>query len=86
MTSLRERLHQNLRRLSDDPEVYRDEQGLAAEDLKLILKYVGRHDIELNQEGFMYRRNQRLTHEYTAYFRAIDYQGSMEVRVWPLLH
>ncbi|PCL94746.1 hypothetical protein [Paenibacillus lautus] len=56
---LRERLHQNLQRLPHDPEAYRDEQGLAAEDLKLILKYVGGHDIELNQEGFMYRRNQQ---------------------------
>lgn len=56
---LRERLHENLQRLTDDPEVYRDEQGLAAEDLMLILKYVGGHDIELNQEGFMYRRNQQ---------------------------
>lgn len=56
---LRERLQQSLRPLPADPEAYRDEQGLAVEDLLLILKYVGDHDIELNQEGFMYRRNQQ---------------------------
>ncbi|KOR88796.1 hypothetical protein [Paenibacillus solani] len=56
---LRERLFQTLERLPDDPEVYRDEQGLATEDLLLILRYIGKHEVELNQEGFMYRRNQQ---------------------------
>ncbi|GAB6929980.1 hypothetical protein JCM10914A_39630 [Paenibacillus sp. JCM 10914] len=57
---LRERLHSRLQPVTRDPEVYRDEQGLAVEDLLLILKYVRGHDIDLNQEGFMYRRNQQL--------------------------
>lgn len=56
---LRERLCQSLERLPDDPEVYRDEQGLAMEDMRLILRYISNHEVELNQEGFMYRRNQQ---------------------------
>lgn len=40
------------------PEIYREEPTLAAEDLSLFLEYVQRHDIPLNSEGAMYRRNQ----------------------------
>lgn len=56
---LRERLLEPLQRLPGDPEAYRDEQGLIVDDLLLMLKYIGGHDIELNLEGFMYRRNQQ---------------------------
>ena len=44
---------------ADVPEVYRDEQGLAEADLMLLLKYIDKHDVELNAEGFMYRRHQQ---------------------------
>ncbi|WP_106767956.1 hypothetical protein [Paenibacillus faecalis] len=42
-----------------DPNVYRDEQGLVSADMLLFLKYVEGHEIELNAEGFMYRRYQQ---------------------------
>ncbi|WP_339273229.1 hypothetical protein MKY59_19325 [Paenibacillus sp. FSL W8-0426] len=43
---------------TDEPAMYRDEHHLLAEDLKLFLQYVSRHDIALNAEGMMYRRSQ----------------------------
>ncbi|NMO96989.1 hypothetical protein [Paenibacillus lemnae] len=45
--------------LSGQPEVYRDEQGLFLNDIQLFLKYVEGHEIELNAEGFMYRKHQQ---------------------------
>lgn len=56
---LREKLQVSLQYTEQEPEAYRDEQGLAAQDMLLFLRYVERHDIELNQEGFMYRRYQQ---------------------------
>ncbi|PAK53596.1 hypothetical protein [Paenibacillus sp. 7541] len=56
---LREKLLEDLEYAAQEPEAYRDEQGLAAEDMLLFLRFVERHDIELNQEGFMYRRHQQ---------------------------
>lgn len=41
-----------------EPKVYREEQEQAAEDLFLLLHYIQRHDIPLNAEGVMYKRNQ----------------------------
>ncbi|KKO51942.1 hypothetical protein [Paenibacillus sp. DMB20] len=55
---LRTKLSANVQR-AVEPEVYRDEQGLAAEDMLVLLKFVQGHDIELNPEGFMYRRYQQ---------------------------
>ncbi|MDR9853838.1 hypothetical protein RJP21_09510 [Paenibacillus sp. VCA1] len=42
-----------------EPDVYREEQHLYAEDLLLFLRYVRDQDIELNQESVMYRRQQQ---------------------------
>lgn len=42
----------------EEPKVYREEQEQAAEDLFLLLDYIKRHDIPLNAEGVMYKRNQ----------------------------
>ncbi|MGN7357350.1 hypothetical protein ACTHPF_08275 [Paenibacillus sp. SAF-054] len=44
---------------TSEPQVYREEQNLCAEDLMLFLKYVRDQDIDLNQELVMYRRNQQ---------------------------
>ncbi len=44
---------------TSEPQVYREEQNLCAEDLMLFLKYVHDQDIDLNQELVMYRRNQQ---------------------------
>ncbi|MFC7682038.1 hypothetical protein [Paenibacillus sp. GCM10028914] len=45
--------------LSAEPNVYRDEQGLLSADMKILLKYIESQEIELNTEGFMYRRYQQ---------------------------
>lgn len=65
-TDLKHRFREVLRvRLADsirpagDPSVYRDEQGLLVEDAAAFLKYVRHHEVELNAEGFMYRRTQQ---------------------------
>ncbi|GAB6990287.1 hypothetical protein [Paenibacillus pini] len=42
-----------------EPPVYREEQGLCAEDLLLFLRYIKQQSIELNQEFIMYRRTQQ---------------------------
>ncbi|UNK20535.1 hypothetical protein MNQ98_11195 [Paenibacillus sp. N3/727] len=44
---------------SPEPTAYRDEQGLVSTDMLLLLKFVEGHEIELNAEGFMYRRYQQ---------------------------
>lgn len=54
---LEERMASSIRRVPE-PEVYREEQEQAAEDLFLLLHYIKRHDIPLNSEGVMYKRNQ----------------------------
>lgn len=43
---------------TEEPSVYREEQGLLADDLLLFLRYVDQQEIEMNQDGIMYRRNQ----------------------------
>ncbi|WP_054957109.1 hypothetical protein [Paenibacillus dakarensis] len=55
---LGERLQEGIK-LTSEPEVYRDEQGLAAADMVLLLKFVENQEIDLNAEGFMYRRHQQ---------------------------
>ncbi|MNW32647.1 hypothetical protein D3C74_95930 [compost metagenome] len=41
-----------------EPAIYREEPELLANDLRLLLQYVQHHEIPLNNEGVMYRRNQ----------------------------
>lgn len=43
-------------RYTDEPEGFRDEQGLLADDLLALLQYIGRHEPALNAEGAMYKR------------------------------
>jgi len=45
--------------LTEEPAVYREEQGLVAEDLVFFLRFVQQQEIEMNQEGTMYRRTQQ---------------------------
>lgn len=55
---LRAKLQDRLQH-SSEPNAYRDEQGLVSTDMLLLLKFVEGHEIELNAEGFMYRRYQQ---------------------------
>lgn len=43
----------------EEPSFYREEQGLLAEDLLLLLRYVHEHPVELNLESMMYRKFQQ---------------------------
>lgn len=45
-------------KITGEPTMYREEPELMASDLFLLLQYVQHHDIQLNNEGVMYRRNQ----------------------------
>ncbi|HEY2492588.1 MAG TPA: hypothetical protein VGI33_06740 [Paenibacillus sp.] len=42
-----------------EPSFYREEQGLLAEDLLLLLRYVNEQSVELNLESTMYRKYQQ---------------------------
>lgn len=44
---------------TSEPQAYREEQNLCAEDLLLFLRYIRDQDIDLNQEVVMYRRQQQ---------------------------
>ncbi|MEF2964336.1 DUF5302 domain-containing protein [Paenibacillus sp. M1] len=44
--------------IKGEPAMYREEPELLSEDLLLFLQYVREHEIPLNNEGVMYRRNQ----------------------------
>lgn len=41
----------------EEPQAYRDEQGLLGEDVTELLTYVHHNDIQLTAEGIMYKRN-----------------------------
>ncbi len=40
----------------EEPEGFRDEQGLMSDDLLTLLQFAGKHEIALNTEGVMYKR------------------------------
>lgn len=42
-----------------EPSMYREEPDLLSEDLNLLLQYIRKHEVPLNNEGVMYRRNQQ---------------------------
>ncbi|MBW7473425.1 hypothetical protein K0T92_01545 [Paenibacillus oenotherae] len=43
--------------IRDEPDAYRDEQGLLGEDVAELLTYVHHNEIQLTAEGIMYKRN-----------------------------
>lgn len=42
-----------------EPSMYREEPDLLSEDMLLLLRYIRDHEVPLNNEGVMYRRNQQ---------------------------
>lgn len=58
----RERMGQYIRERvsrSTEPEIYRAEGEMLSEDLVLFLRYVKENELELNQEGALYKRYQQ---------------------------
>ncbi|GIP53410.1 MULTISPECIES: hypothetical protein [Paenibacillus] len=56
--ALENRFRSELMTANGEPAMYREEPELLSEDLILFLRYVQEHEIPLNNEGVMYRRNQ----------------------------
>jgi len=53
--TLRRRFAEQLR-YTDEPAMYRDEQGLIQEDIKQLLHYVYHNEVQLVSDGSMYKR------------------------------
>ncbi|MNZ92574.1 hypothetical protein D3C78_1116020 [compost metagenome] len=56
--ALEQKFNSEMIKAPGEPVMYREEPELLASDLLLLLQYVQHHDIPLNNEGVMYRRNQ----------------------------
>lgn len=56
--ALERRFKSEVVKIAGEPTMYREEPELMVSDLILLLQYVQHHDIHLNNEGVMYRRNQ----------------------------
>ncbi|WP_110932510.1 hypothetical protein [Paenibacillus bouchesdurhonensis] len=56
--TLETRFKSSIKKADTEPTVYREEYDLLPKDLTELLGYVNHHDIPLNAEGVMYRRNQ----------------------------
>jgi hypothetical protein len=46
----------SLEYIAENPNVYRDEQGLLVDDILVFLKFVGQNDLQLSTDGFLYKR------------------------------
>lgn len=55
-TILAGRFSSQLEVIREEPEVYREEQGLLANDLLFFLHYVHQNELQLSTEGFIYKR------------------------------
>ncbi|MFD3258870.1 hypothetical protein ACE3MQ_09695 [Paenibacillus lentus] len=56
--ALETRFKSSVKKADSEPTVYREEYDLLPKDLRELLDYVYHHEIPLNAEGIMYRRNQ----------------------------
>lgn len=56
--TLESRFKANIVKAKAEPAAYREEFDLLTKDLRELLDYVSRHEVPLNAEGIMYRRNQ----------------------------
>lgn len=43
--------------ITENPNVYRDEQGLLVDDILTFLKFIGQNDLQLSTDGFLYKRS-----------------------------
>lgn len=46
--------------MTENPNVYRDEQGLLVDDILEFLKFVGQNELQLSTDGFLYKRSLQL--------------------------
>lgn len=56
--ALEDRFKADIVTVKGEPAMYREEGDLLSEDFTLFLSYVHEHEVPLNNEGVMYRRNQ----------------------------
>jgi hypothetical protein len=56
MDALGAKLKANLNYMAGDPNLYRDEQGLMADDILLFLKFLSHNEVQLSTEGYLYKR------------------------------
>jgi hypothetical protein len=50
--------------ITENPNVYRDEQGLLSDDILLFLKFIGQNDVPLSTDGYLYKRTLQLVLDY----------------------
>ena len=60
---------------AEEPQAYRDEQGLLSEDLYHLLQYVQRYEVPTSSDGSMYKRNLQQLMEYMGVREAFPQKG-----------
>jgi hypothetical protein len=50
--------------ITENPNVYRDEQGLISDDILLFLKFIGQNEVQLSTDGYLYKRTLQLIIDY----------------------
>lgn len=60
---------------SEEPQAYRDEQGLLSEDLYHLLRYVSRYEVPTAADGSMYKRNLQQAIESLGVREALPQKG-----------
>jgi hypothetical protein len=50
--------------MTENPNVYRDEQGLLSDDITLFLKFIGQNEVLLSADGYLYKRTLQLINDY----------------------
>jgi hypothetical protein len=64
MDALTVRFKARIYYITEDPNVYRDEQGLLSDDILLFLKFIGQNEIQLSADGYLYKRTLQLVLDY----------------------
>jgi hypothetical protein len=64
MDALNVRFKARLYYMTENPNVYRDEQGLLSDDILLFLKFIGQNEVQLSTDGYLYKRTLQLVLEY----------------------
>jgi hypothetical protein len=60
MEALSDKFKAQLSYIADNPNVYRDEQGLIVEDIIVFLKFIRQNELQLSTDGYLYKRSLQL--------------------------